>query len=80
MLRFIENYDAVLSAVAPYPALPHGTSFEEQITAADWLCADAHNLTDGRTATVRVGYHPSPEGLPSLGVQWPQGRGARRFL
>src|SRR5712672_222224 len=30
MLRFMENYDAVLSPVAPYAALPHGTSFDEQ--------------------------------------------------
>lgn len=29
MLRFLENYDAVLSAVAPYPALLHGTSFDD---------------------------------------------------
>jgi hypothetical protein len=25
----MENYDAVLSAVAPFPALLHGTSFEK---------------------------------------------------
>jgi amidase len=65
MLRFIENYDAVLSAVAPYPALPHGTSFEEQ-NRRGLGYAQMHNLTGWPSATVRVG--TSPEGLP-LGVQ-----------
>jgi amidase len=65
MLRFIENYDAVLSAVAPYPALLHGTSFEEQ-NRRGLGYAQMHNLTGWPTATVRVG--TSPEGLP-LGVQ-----------
>jgi len=65
MLRFIENYDAVLSAVAPFPALPHGTSFEEQ-NRRGFGYAQMYNLTGWPTATVRVG--TSPEGLP-LGVQ-----------
>ena len=65
MLRFIENYDAVLSAVAPYPALPHGASFEEQ-NRRGLGYAQMYNLTGWPTATVRVG--TSPEGLP-LGVQ-----------
>ncbi len=29
MLGFMENYDAILSPVAPFPALLHGTSFDE---------------------------------------------------
>jgi amidase len=65
MLRFMENYDAVLSAVAPYPALPHGTSFDEQ-NRRGFGYAQMYNLTGWPTATVRVG--TSPEGLP-LGVQ-----------
>ena len=65
MLRFIESYDAVLSAVAPFPALPHGTSFEEQ-NRRGFGYAQMYNLTGWPTATVRVG--TSPEGLP-LGVQ-----------
>jgi len=65
MLRFIENYDAVLSAVAPFPALPHGTSFEERYRRG-FGYAQMYNLTGWPTATVRVG--TSPEGLP-LGVQ-----------
>jgi amidase len=65
MLRFMENYDAVLSAVAPFPALLHGTSFEEQ-NRRGFGYAQMYNLTGWPTATVRVG--TSPEGLP-LGVQ-----------
>jgi amidase len=65
MLRFMENYDAVLSAVAPYPALLHGTSFEEA-NRKGFGYAQMYNLTGWPTATVRVG--TSPEGLP-LGVQ-----------
>jgi amidase len=65
MLRFMENYDAVLSAVAPFPALLHGTSFEEE-NRRGFGYAQAYNLTGWPTATVRVG--TSPEGLP-LGVQ-----------
>ncbi len=65
MLRYMENYDAILSAVAPYPALLHGTSFEEA-NRKGFGYAQAYNLTGWPTATVRVG--TSPEGLP-LGVQ-----------
>ena len=65
MLRFMENYDAVLSAVAPYPALLHGTSFEEA-NRKGFGYSQMYNLTGWPTATVRVG--TSPEGLP-LGVQ-----------
>jgi amidase len=61
MLRFMENYDAVLSAVAPYPALPHGTSFDE-VNRKGAGYAQMYNLTGWPTATVRVG--TSPEGLP----------------
>jgi len=65
MLRFIENYDAILSPVAPFPALPHGTSFEEQ-NRRGFGYAQIYNLTGWPSATVRVG--TSPEGLP-LNVQ-----------
>jgi amidase len=61
MLRFMENYDAVLSAVAPYPALPHGTSFDE-VNRKGFGYTQMYNLTGWPTATVRVG--TSPEGLP----------------
>jgi amidase len=65
MLRFLENYDAILSAVAPYPAMLHGTSFEEEYRRG-FGYFQMYNLTGWPTATVRVG--TSPEGLP-LGVQ-----------
>jgi amidase len=65
MLRFMEGYDAVLSAVAPWPALRHGTGFEPD-NLRGFGYAQMYNLTGWPTATVRVG--TSPEGLP-LGVQ-----------
>jgi amidase len=65
MLRFMENYDAVLSPVAPYPALAHGTSFDEA-NRQGFGYTQMHNLTGWPAATVRVG--TSPEGLP-LNVQ-----------
>ncbi len=65
MLRFIENYDAILSPVAPFPALAHGTSFEEQ-NRRGFGYAQIYNLTGWPSTTVRVG--TSPEGLP-LNVQ-----------
>jgi amidase len=65
MLRFMENYDAVLSPVAPFPALAHGTSFDEANRKGGGY-SQMYNLTGWPTATVRVG--TSPEGLP-LNVQ-----------
>src|ERR1700753_2196211 len=65
MLRFMEDYDAVLSPVAPFPALAHGTSFDEQNRKGGGY-SQMYNLTGWPTATVRVG--TSPEVLP-LGVQ-----------
>jgi amidase len=65
MLRFMESYDAVLSPVAPWPALLHGTSFEAD-NRRGFGYAQMYNLTGWPSATVRVG--TSPEGLP-LGVQ-----------
>jgi amidase len=61
MLGFMENYDAILSPVAPYPALLHGTSFNEE-SRRGLGYTQTHNLTGWPTATVRVG--TSPEGLP----------------
>jgi amidase len=65
MLRFMENYDAVLSPVAPYPALPHGTSFDDA-NRKGFGYSQMYNLTGWPSATVRIG--TSPEGLP-LNVQ-----------
>jgi amidase len=65
MLRFIENYDALLSPVMPYPALLHGTGFDDD-KRIGFGYSQMHNLTGWPTATVRIG--TSPEGLP-IGVQ-----------
>lgn len=61
MLRFMEDYDAVLSPVAPYPAIKHGTAFDDD-TRKGYGYTQMYNLTGWPTATVRVG--TSPEGLP----------------
>jgi amidase len=61
MLAFIENYDALLSPVAPYVAPLHGTTFDDdKLRGAGYM--QMHNLTGWPSATVRVG--TSPEGLP----------------
>jgi amidase len=65
MLRFMESYDAVLSPVAPFPALLHGTSFDEA-NRKGFGYSQMYNLTGWPSATVRIG--TSPEGLP-LNVQ-----------
>ena len=65
MLRFVENYDVILSPVAPFPAVLHGTSFEEAHRRG-FGYSQMYNLTGWPSATVRVG--TSPEGLP-LNVQ-----------
>src|SRR6266404_6089589 len=52
MLRFLENYDAILSAVAPFPAMLHGTSFEEEYRRG-FGYFQMYNLTGWPTATVR---------------------------
>jgi len=43
MLRFIENYDALLSPVMPYPALLHGTGFDDD-KRIGFGYAQMHNL------------------------------------
>ena len=60
MLRFIENYDALLSPVMPYPALLHGTGWDDD-KVIGFGYPQMHNLTGWPTATVRIG--TSPEGL-----------------
>ena len=65
LLAFMGGYDALLSPVLPYVAVPHGTSFEADKQAGAGY-VQIHNLTGFPAATVRVG--TSPEGLP-IGVQ-----------
>jgi amidase len=65
MMGFIEGYDALLSPVVPWPALPHGTSLEPD-KLPGFGYSMMHNLTGWPSVAVRVG--TSPEGLP-IGVQ-----------
>ena len=65
MLRFMADYDALLSPVVPWPALAHGSSFDTD-KFPGFAYSMMHNLTGYPSATVRVG--TSPEGLP-IGVQ-----------
>jgi amidase len=63
MLSFMEDYDAVLSPVWAYPAVPHGT------VAKDWpqsTFTHQYNLTGWPAAVVRAG--TSTNGLP-IGIQ-----------
>ena len=61
MLSFMENYDAILSPVRPWPALPHGETLTSEANPANFYTS-AYNTTGWPGAVVRVG--TSPEGLP----------------
>jgi amidase len=65
MLSFLEKYDVILCPVHAYPALPHGTTFDNDNLAA-FTYTQTYNLTGWPGAVVRAGV--SPEGLP-IGVQ-----------
>jgi amidase len=65
MFDFIQDYDAILSPVASRPAVPHGTSIEDDVFRG-YSYTMAHNLTGWPAAVVRCG--TSREGLP-IGVQ-----------
>ncbi|MBI3516535.1 MAG: amidase [Proteobacteria bacterium] len=65
MLRFMEGYDALVSPIAPWPALLHGGSFEPAALRG-FAYTMMHNLTGYPSVAVRVG--TSPEGLP-IGIQ-----------
>ena len=74
MLRFMENYDAVLSAVAPYPALLHGTSFDDTNRKGFGYDADVQPRRDGRRR--RCGSAPRRRGCRSV-FRSRRGRGAK---
>ena len=61
MLSFMENYDAILSPVRPWPALQHGGTLTSEANPANFYTS-AYNTTGWPGAVVRVG--TSPEGLP----------------
>lgn len=65
MLSFMEGYDAILCPVAPFPAAPHGVTFEDANKFA-FSYTSAYNHTGWPGAVVRGG--TSSEGLP-IGVQ-----------
>ena len=64
MLRFIGDYDVIISPVTAQPAQPHGASFEDRNRHAFYT--GPYNLTGWPGAVVRCG--TSSEGLP-IGVQ-----------
>ena len=65
MLSFMENYDAILCPVRPWPALPHGETLTPEASPANFYTS-AYNTTGWPGTVVRVG--TSPEELP-IGVQ-----------
>ncbi len=64
MLRFIRDYDVIISPVTAQPAQPHGASFEDRNRHAFYT--GPYNLTGWPGTVVRCG--TSSEGLP-IGVQ-----------
>ncbi len=65
MFAFAGHYDAILSPVAARPAVPHGTSIQEDVFRG-YSYTMTHNLTGWPAAVVRCG--TSREGLP-IGIQ-----------
>ena len=65
MLSFMENYDAILSPVRPWPALPHGETLTPEASPANFYTS-VYNTTGWPGAVVRAG--TSSDGLP-IGVQ-----------
>ncbi len=65
MFGFLKDYDAVLSPVAAFPAVPHGTSTEDSVFPG-FSYTMTHNMTGWPAAVVRCG--ATPDGLP-VGVQ-----------
>ncbi len=64
-LGFLSQFDAVMSPVSASPAIPHGTSLQQE-TLAGFSYAMQYDLNGWPAATVRGG--TSSEGLP-IGVQ-----------
>src|SRR5580704_11441684 len=65
MFAFLEGFDAILSPVSSQPAVPHGTSLEDNVFRG-FSYTMTHNLTGWPAAVVRCG--TSSEGLP-IGIQ-----------
>jgi amidase len=65
MFRFLNDFDAILSPVAAFPAVAHGTSIEDSIFPG-FSYTMTYNLTGWPAAVVRCG--TTSQGLP-IGVQ-----------
>jgi amidase len=65
MLAFMQRFDILLSPVCPFPALPHGTTFQEE-RFPGFSYTMTHNLTGWPVVAVRAA--TTSEGLP-IGVQ-----------
>jgi len=65
MLSFLEQYDVILCPVNAAPALPHGTTLDED-KLPGFSYTMTYNLTGWPAVVVRAG--TSPEGLP-IGIQ-----------
>jgi amidase len=65
MLAFMEQYDVIICPVNAYPAMLHGTTFDDDKLPA-FSYTMTYNLTGWPAAVIRGG--TSPEGLP-IGVQ-----------
>jgi len=65
MFAFLGRYDALISPVAAQPAVPHGTSIEDQVFRG-YSYTMTHNVTGWPAAVVRCG--TSRDGLP-IGIQ-----------
>jgi amidase len=65
MLGFMKGFDAVLAPIAAFPAVRHGTSFDED-KAPGFTYTMTYNLTGWPSTAIRAG--TSPEGLP-IGIQ-----------
>jgi amidase len=65
MHAFLRDFDVILSPVAAFPALPHGSSIQDSVFPG-FSYTMTHNMTGWPAAVVRCG--ESAEGLP-IGVQ-----------
>lgn len=65
MSAFLQGFDAILSPVSAQPAVPHGTSLENNVFRG-FSYTMTHNLTGWPAAVVRCG--TSRDGLP-IGIQ-----------
>jgi amidase len=65
MHAFLNDWDVILSPVAPFPALPHGESVRDDVFPG-FSYTMTHNLTGWPAAVIRCGQ--AADGLP-IGVQ-----------